>query len=398
MSDARRIALLSTSDTDLLSARASGAAYRLGNPARQQIEPLIDGGVDVVVLRILGSSAEIADELKLLRATGLPLVVLGGERLPNAELMECSTVPIGLAAQAHAYLAEGGPANLAQLHAFLCDTVLLTGEGFEEPAVVPEWGMGLGSRLTHLMRCGSACSTTGPTRSAATRDSRTRWPTRSTPPVGRSACRSSPRRCATPRRVVRGAGQAGRGGGLHAGGRRGDQRHRDRQCRRRRRCVGHRKDCCAGHSGVPGVVFGFVARGLGGQRRRRHPLDSATQIAIPEFDGRIITVPFSFKEIDDDGLPHYAADAERCARVAGVVVNHAVLRRIPNSQKKLALVLSAYPTKHSRVGNAVGLDTPASAVRLLHRLADEGYDVGDGFGCSTSLTRRRRGSADPHPD
>ncbi len=33
------------------------------------------------------------------------------------------------------------------------------------------------------------------------------------------------------------------------------------------------------------------------------PLDSANQIAIPEFDGRIITAPFSFKEIDTDGLP-----------------------------------------------------------------------------------------------
>ena len=87
-----------------------------------------------------------------------------------------------------------------------------------------------------------------------------------------------------------------------------------------------------------------------------------------------------YDEIDDDGLPHYAADPERCARVAGVAVNHAVLRRIPNAQKKLALVLSAYPTKHSRVGNAVGLDTPVSAVRLLRRLSDEGYDVGDGFG------------------
>ena len=38
------------------------------------------------------------------------------------------------------------------------------------------------------------------------------------------------------------------------------------------------------------------------------PLDSATQIAIPEFDGRIITAPFSFKEIDADGLPPYVAD------------------------------------------------------------------------------------------
>ena len=32
------ILLLSTSDTDLLSARASGAEYRLGNPARTGVE------------------------------------------------------------------------------------------------------------------------------------------------------------------------------------------------------------------------------------------------------------------------------------------------------------------------------------------------------------------------
>ncbi len=33
------------------------------------------------------------------------------------------------------------------------------------------------------------------------------------------------------------------------------------------------------------------------------PLDVATQVAVPEFDGRLITVPFSFKETDSDGLP-----------------------------------------------------------------------------------------------
>ena len=38
---------------------------------------------------------------------------------------------------------------------------------------------------------------------------------------------------------------------------------------------------------------------------------------MPEFDGRLITVPFSFKEIDEDGLPAYVADPERAARVAG---------------------------------------------------------------------------------
>ncbi len=70
----------------------------------------------------------------------MPMVVLGGEQQPNAELMELSSVPIGVAAEAHRYLAEGGPANLAQLHAFLSDTVLLTGEGFEPPAEIPAWG------------------------------------------------------------------------------------------------------------------------------------------------------------------------------------------------------------------------------------------------------------------
>ncbi len=58
------------------------------------------------------------------------------------------------------------------------------------------------------------------------------------------------------------------------------------------------------------------------------PLDVATQVAVPEFDGRIITVPFSFKEIDDDGLIAYVPDPERCARVAGLAVNYANLRRV----------------------------------------------------------------------
>ena len=70
----------------------------------------------------------------------MPAVVLGGEQAPDAELMELSTVPAGIAAEAHAYLAHGGPANLRQLARFLSDTVLLTGDGFEPPAPMPAWG------------------------------------------------------------------------------------------------------------------------------------------------------------------------------------------------------------------------------------------------------------------
>jgi hypothetical protein len=33
-----------------------------------------------------------------------------------------------------------------------------------------------------------------------------------------------------------------------------------------------------------------------------HPDPAGPCLTTPEFDGRIITVPFSFKEIDDEGL------------------------------------------------------------------------------------------------
>src|SRR5699024_12716339 len=54
-----------------------------------------------------------------------------------------------------------------------------------------------------------------------------------------------------------------------------------------------------------------------------------TLFRSPEFDGRVITVPFSFKHFDSDGLARYVPDAERCARVASIAVRHARLRHTP---------------------------------------------------------------------
>ena len=73
------------------------------------------------------------------------------------------------------------------------------------------------------------------------------------------------------------------------------------------------------------------------------PLDVATQVAVPEFDGRLITVPFSFKEFDADGLSVYVPDPERAARVAGIAVRHARLRHIPNADKRIVLMLIGVP-------------------------------------------------------
>ncbi len=61
--------------------------------------------------------------------------------MPDAELMAESSVPAGVVAEALRYLVEGGPENLAELARFLSDTVLLTGEGFEQPRRMPEFGV-----------------------------------------------------------------------------------------------------------------------------------------------------------------------------------------------------------------------------------------------------------------
>ena len=58
-------------------------------------------------------------------------------------------------------------------------------------------------------------------------------------------------------------------------------------------------------------------------------------------------------------------------------MRHAVLSRKANADKKIGILLSSYPTKHARIGNAVGLDTPASAVRLLRAMREAGYTIGE---------------------
>ncbi|TGN63591.1 cobaltochelatase subunit CobN [Nocardioides eburneiflavus] len=388
-----RIALLSTSDTDLLSARESGADYVLANPARpghQSMAEVIEG-CDLVVGRLLGSPQDLCSGFARVAATGKPVVVLGGEQSPSAELMELSSVPMGVAAEAHRYLAEGGPANLRQLHAFLSDTVLLTGEGFEPPQVLPQWGFaeraGGGARVSTrsslaaqpavegLPRVGvlyyRAHEASGNTAFAhALADAIDATGHAVGVPVFAGSLRSAPDELydalGTLDALI--VTVLAAGGSVPAGASAGGDDESWDVARMSALDIPIIQGLCLTSSRAE-----WEASDDGVS-----PMDSATQIAIPEFDGRIITAPFSFKEVDADGLPRYVADAERCARVAGIAVRHARLRHVPNAEKRLALVLSAYPTKHARIGNAVGLDTPVSAVRLLRRLAEEGYDLGDG--------------------
>ncbi|GAB3452309.1 cobaltochelatase subunit CobN [Actinophytocola sediminis] len=371
------VALLSTSDTDLLSARASAADYRWANPARLDLADLasVVDGAQVVVVRLLGTPESWRDGFAILRDSAVPLVVLGGEQTPDAELMRLSTVPAGIAADAHRYLAEGGPANLAQLHAFLSDTVLLTGEGFEPPVTVPAWGFAdRAIPAGELPRIGilyyRAHETSGNTDFAhALADAVDATGDAVGVPVFSVSLRSAPDELYTALGTLDAlvvtvlAAGGSTPAGVSAGG---DDEAWD-VARIRALDIPILQGLCLTSSRAEWLA---ADEGV-------TPLDSASQIAIPEFDGRIITAPFSFKETDIDGLPRYVADPERCARVAGIAVAHARLRHTPVGQRRIALMLSAYPTKHSRVGNAVGLDTPVSTVRLLRRMRAAGYDIGD---------------------
>jgi cobaltochelatase CobN len=371
------IVLLSTSDTDLLSARASGADYRLGNPSRVELDelPALLDGATAVVVRILGGYRAWEAGIDAVLASGVPAVVLGGEATPDADLMRLSTVAGGIVAEAHAYLANGGPANLLQLSRFLSDAVALTGEGFEPPAQTPTWG--------RLERASSAANE-GPTVAilyyrAHHLAGNTGFVHALSDALESAGARALPVFCSSLRTAepalidVLAAADAivvtvlAAGGSLPAAvGAGGSDEEWD---------IG-----ALAQLDVP-ILQGLCLTSSREQWDANDdgltPLDAATQIAIPEFDGRLITVPFSFKEVGPDGLTSYVPDPERTARVAGIAVKHARLRHVAPAERRIVLMLSAYPTKHARIGNAVGLDTPASTVRLLAALRDAGYDVGD---------------------
>ena len=133
------------------------------------------------------------------------------------------------------------------------------------------------------------------------------------------------------------------------------------------------------------------------------PRDIAMHVAMPEVDGRIITRAVSFKGLDyrcaltQSDVVRYQPEDERIAFVARLAGAWCALRRKPNADKRLALILANYPTREGRLGNGVGLDTPASVLAILRRLAAEGYRVADIPAHGDALLRRLKSGVTNDP-
>src|SRR5215207_566500 len=407
-----KLLFLTTADTEILAAARASERLPEGFPMLLCANPVVLEdpaafferelpGAGAVLVRLLGGRRAWPEGLEELRRRcarlRVPLLAFGGEAEPDAELTALSAVPSGTVLEAFGYLRHGGVRNTENLLRFVADTVLMEGYGFEPASPLPEVGVyhpGLPERSTGeelLARHDPARPTVGVI------FYRAHWMSGNTAFVDArvealeaAGADALPVYCYSLR-----AGPDGQVQGLEL-------------LKERVDCLvttvlagGGSNAADARRSGSPQEWLEWdvpaleelgvpVIQGICTTSTREawlasdaglSPLDTAWQVAIPEFDGRIIGVPFSFKEHLGDGstvgapLTLYKADPERTARLAGLAARFANLGGIANTEKRIAILLSNYPTKHSRVGNAVGLDTPASAIGLLGAMRQAGYAV-----------------------
>ena len=116
------------------------------------------------------------------------------------------------------------------------------------------------------------------------------------------------------------------------------------------------------------------AQGLGSR-------DLAMHVVLPELDGRLISQPISFKgmawhsERSQSDVVCYQPHLPGMDFVAELARNWIALADKASADKRIALVLANYPTRDGRIGNGVGLDTPAAALNILRALEQQGYPV-----------------------
>ena len=425
----KSILFITTADTDILTADRALASQPAGLPRVVAVNPSslagsagAEGGqpaddilsraseAGVVVLRLLGGKRAMPDTFETLvrqcRSEGIPLIACPGHQEWDEDLITACTAPVAEVETVFAYLMQGGVQNFQNLFLFLSDTYFGTDYGHEAPAPLPWEG------IYHPdVADGSEVESYVAQRFQPGRPSigilfyRAHWMSGNLLPID-ALIRSLETKGANVLPVYafslkhspEGDGVANRAFTEYMASPDGTPRVQ---------CIINTMGMSMGELSTEGpaitsgwsvdyldnlnvpMVQAIVSTGTEDDWLESDlglgPIDTAMSVALPEFDGRLISVPISFKEeapADGSGglsgrLQRYVPREDRVELVARLAIKQANLAVKPNSEKKIALILSNYPTKDARIGNAVGLDTPASAVLVLNALKDAGYRVTD---------------------
>ena len=421
----KSILFVTTADTDILTADRALSALPAGFPRVAAVNPsslprdegqpdaeimALVSNAGVVVLRLLGGKRAMPDTFDALvrhcRSEGIPLIACPGHQEWDEDLVTACTVPAVEVDAVFSYLMQGGVQNFQNLFLFLSDTYFGTAHGHEAPAPLP-WegiyhpdvadGVDVDTFIAQRFQEGQP--------SIGLLFYRAHWMSGNLLPID-ALIRSLEAKGANVLPVYafslkhspEGDGVANRAFTEYLAGPDGKPRVQ---------CIVNTMGMSMGELSNEGpaiatgwsvdyldnlnvpMVQAIVSTGTEDDWLESDlglgPIDTAMSVALPEFDGRLISVPISFKEdapADGSGgltgrLQRYVPRDDRVELVARLAIKQARLGMKPNSEKKIAVILSNYPTKDARIGNAVGLDTPNSAVLVLNALKDAGYKVTD---------------------
>ena len=395
------IVFLSHADTDLLTLHRAIQSLPEDFPrtlginllavkTEAHMSQLLDreiAGAKIIILRILGRPSTIpgfSELVQRVQKQGQHLIIVSGTSDFNPEYAAASTVTPAILQETLNYLDAGGHTNVVSLLHFLSDHLLMTGFGFDAPVILPQHGIyhpELPENATMedwLLRQNPSFPTIGITFYRAHYIS------------GNTAFIDTLIRVLEDRDVnVLPVFTASLKAVDHSGWPAAFQFFKNIQgisidvlvntvsfAMQDGNAVNSSEDILK-KLDVP--ILQAIASGMGrgaweSSPRGLNPLDTAMNVAIPEFDGRIITVPVSFKEKGREAKGYEPLE-DRVERVAGLAIRFSRLRHIPNRAKKVAFVFTNSSSKASQIGNAVGLDAPESLMAILQAMQGEGYQI-----------------------
>ncbi|WP_342087606.1 cobaltochelatase subunit CobN [Dyadobacter sp. OTU695] len=399
------IVFLTHADTDLLTLdramqllpedfpKTTGISL-MAIKSEEQMQQLLQREIaeaKIIIIRIHGRLSGIPgfnELVKLAGQQGQHLIVVSGTGELNPDFAAVSTVSPAILHETLAYLQAGGYSNLISLLSYLSDHLLMTGFGAEAPVHLPEHGIyhpdlpEFADKSDWLKYCDPALATVGIT------FYRAHWLSGNTSfvdamirsledrgvnvlPVFTSSFKSLNTETNKPEAF--GYFDTGAGMGIDV------LVNTISFAMSEIQSSGQRSDPSKALLDLNVPILQAITSGMGrgpweSSSHGLNPLDTAMNVAIPEFDGRIITVPVSFKEKGKETRGYEPLD-NRIDRVAALAIRFARLRHLKNADKKIAFILTNSNTKASQIGNAVGLDSPASLLTILRAMQAEDYRI-----------------------